>query len=222
MFRKLFKIPFILVKKIWIDNPSIIKSFWYCWITKGKRKRKNSIIFCNKTRIVINKRAVINIDDGVFILNKSWVRKEPFVSFLYMGKNSEMTICKTFTIYSGARIYINENSVLKLGSGYINNNLNLSCFEKIEIGEDVAISENVCIRDSDNHKILTKNVSHSTKPIKIGNHVWIGMNVLILKGVTIGDGAMIAAGSVVNRDVPAKCLAGGTPAHIIKENIEWE
>jgi acetyltransferase-like isoleucine patch superfamily enzyme len=139
-----------------------------------------------------------------------------------MGKNSEISVYKTFTIYSGARIYINENSILKLGSGYINNNLNLSCFEKIEIGENVAISENVCIRDSDNHKMLSKKDHSNTIPIKIGNHVWIGMNVTILKGVTVGDGAIIAAGSVVNKDIPAKCLAGGAPAQIIKDDVEWE
>jgi acetyltransferase-like isoleucine patch superfamily enzyme len=61
-----------------------------------------------------------------------------------------------------------------------------------------------------------------TKPVHIGNHVWIGMNVMILKGVTIGDGAIIAAGSVVNRDVPERCLAGGVPAKVIKENVQWE
>lgn len=222
MLRKLIKIQYNLIKRIWNDNPSVIKSFWYSCFTKGKRKKSNSIIFCNKSRIVINKTAIINIADGVFLFNKSWVRKEPFVSLLFMGKNSELSINKTFTIYSGARIYINENSILKLGSGYINNNLNLSCFESIEIGENVAISENVCIRDSDNHKILTKFDYYSTKPVKIGNHVWIGMNTTILKGVTIGDDAIIAAGSVVNKDIPAKCLAGGMPAKVIREDVEWE
>jgi acetyltransferase-like isoleucine patch superfamily enzyme len=222
MLRKFLKIQYCSIKKIWNDNPAVIKNFWYNYYAKGSRNKSNSIIFCNKTRIVINKTAAINISDGLFVFNKSWVRKEPFVSLLYMGKNSEISVNKTFTIYSGARIYINENSKFLLGSGYINNNLNLSCFEKIEIGENVAISENVCIRDSDNHKLLLRNGYSATQPVKIGNHVWIGMNVTILKGVTIADGAIIAAGSVVNRDIPTKCLAGGIPARIISENVEWE
>ena len=59
-------------------------------------------------------------------------------------------------------------------------------------------------------------------PIKIGNNVWIGSNVIILKGVTIGDGAVVAAGAVVTKNIPPKCLAGGVPAKILKENIVWQ
>ncbi len=83
------------------------------------------------------------------------------------------------------------------------------------------ISENVTIRDSDNHTIIREGYEVS-QPVKIGNHVWIGLGAIILKGVTIGDGAVIAAGAVVTRDVPPKALAGGVPAKVIKENIEWK
>jgi acetyltransferase-like isoleucine patch superfamily enzyme len=118
-------------------------------------------------------------------------------------------------------VYVNRNAILSLGSGYINHNLNLSCFNKIEIGEGVAISENVTIRDSDNHEIIGAN-KPMTQPVIIGNHVWIGMNVTILKGVIIGDGAIIAAGSVVNKNVPSKTLVGGVPAIGIKNNVVWK
>lgn len=50
----------------------------------------------------------------------------------------------------------------------------------------------------------------------------IGLNVTILKGVTIGDGAVVAAGAVVTKDAPARCLAAGQPARIIRENVDWE
>lgn len=55
-----------------------------------------------------------------------------------------------------------------------------------------------------------------TKPIIIGNHVLIGTQCMILKGVTIGDRSIIAAGSVVTKDIPSDCIAGGNPAKIIK------
>jgi acetyltransferase-like isoleucine patch superfamily enzyme len=84
----------------------------------------------------------------------------------------------------------------------------------------VVISEGVSIRDSDNHRIVSS-VGKSTAPIEIGNNVWIGMNVSILKGVKIGDGSVIAAGAVVTSDVPSNSLAGGVPAKVIKSDIEW-
>lgn len=96
----------------------------------------------------------------------------------------------------------------------------MACFERIEIGYGVAIAGNVVIRDSDNHCILDQ--SHiMSQPIKIGNHVWIGMNAIILKGVVIGDRAIIAAGSVVTRHVPEKSLVAGVSAKVIKRNVEW-
>ena len=114
-----------------------------------------------------------------------------------------------------------ENAVLNLGSGYINYNLKIRCNSEISIGENVAFSENLIIWDSDAHEILG-NENGKTQPVKIGDHVWIGTNVTILKGVTIGDGAVIAAGSVVSRNIPARSLAGGVPAKVIKENVEWK
>lgn len=55
------------------------------------------------------------------------------------------------------------------------------------------------------------------KPIRIGNNVWIGANVCVLPGVTIGDNTVIAAGSVVNRDIPAGVLAAGNPCRVVRE-----
>lgn len=55
----------------------------------------------------------------------------------------------------------------------------------------------------------------------IGNNVWIGARVTILKGVHIGDGAVIAAGTIVNKDVPARSLVAGNPMHLICDNVEW-
>lgn len=174
---------------------------------------KNAEIELARTsKITIGKR---------FQFNKKWTKNDPFPSILAMRENSKLIVKGNFRIFSGSRIYVNKGASLILGNGYINNNLNLSCFERIEIGNHVAISENVCIRDSDNHIILSSK-DKNTQPIKIGNNVWIGMNVTILKGVTIGDGCVIAAGTIVNKDIPNKCLAGGVPVKILKQNVAWK
>lgn len=175
----------------------------------------------NKSSLQISSCSTIKIKKGKFVFNASWILQDPFPSLLSVSKNATLIVHDTFYIYSGSKVYINNNAKLELGSGYINSNLNLSCFESIVIGRNVAISENVTIRDSDNHTILPQN-KPITLPISIGDNVWIGMNVTILKGVTIGEGAIIAAGAVVNRDIPAKCLAAGVPAKVIKKNINWK
>lgn len=60
-----------------------------------------------------------------------------------------------------------------------------------------------------------------TLPISIGDHVWIGARSTILKGVSIGDGAVVAAGSLVTRDVPPGALVGGSPARMVRPKVEW-
>ncbi len=168
-----------------------------------------------------NGASIIIKEGKKFELNCSWLKNDPDHTVLVLREDARLEIRDNFKIFSGGRIFVNKNASLKLGSGYINNKITLHCFQKIEIGEDVAIGENVTIRDSDSHIITSNPNAAMTLPITIGNHVWIGMNVIILKGVTIGDGAIIAAGSVVTRDVPNKSMAAGVPARIIKQNVGW-
>lgn len=81
----------------------------------------------------------------------------------------------------------------------------------------------VRIRDSDSHYLAYPGYEKKEKaPIIIEDHVWIGLGVTILKGVTIGEGCVIAAGSVVTKSFPPRCLIGGNPARIIRENISWK
>ena len=167
----------------------------------------------------------------VLNFNKQWdderILRNKEVGSLYVAKDASLK-AGAFTIFTGANIVVNPGANLSLGSGYMNNDCEIVCFDSITIGEDVAISKRAVIRDSDNHSVKYLNAEGSsgesvkTAPVHIGNHVWIGMNVTILKGVTIGDGAIIAAGSVVNKDIPANCMAAGVPAKVIKTDVTWE
>ena len=97
----------------------------------------------------------------------------------------------------------------------------MTCYNKIEIGHGVAISEHVTFWDSDAYHILDSKHIKSA-PIKIGDKVWIGLKATILKGVTVGEGSIIAAGAVVAKDIPPYSLAAGVPARVIKTNVRWE
>jgi maltose O-acetyltransferase len=90
---------------------------------------------------------------------------------------------------------------------------------EIIIGNDVQIGPKTVIWGRDhgiNEGELIRKQPHNKSPIKVGNDVWIGANATILKGVSIGDGAVIGAGSVVTIDVPKCAIVAGNPAKVIK------
>lgn len=158
---------------------------------------------------------------GRFRLNTNCFCENGRSTLLRMDSDSELSVKGNFDVFYGGDIICFSGSRLVIGSGFCNSNLILRCTEKIIIGEDVAISHNVTIMDSDAHEIL--HGKHAkTQPVQIGNHVWIGSGAKILKGVKIGDGAVIGAGAVVSRNIPEKCMVAGVPAEIIKKNIEWK
>lgn len=173
-----------------------------------------------KSSIKINSSAKVNIKGKVFI-NKDHDNNPKNYKHCYfkIGNNSSFTVKDKLKLRPGVRFEIEDGANLVIDECTINYDTKIYCFNNIEIGKNVIISENCIIRDSDNHKINDKEVS---KPITIGNNVWIGMNCIILKGVKIGNGAVIAAGSIVTKDIPANSLVGGNPAKIIKTNISWK
>jgi len=128
------------------------------------------------------------------------------------------------SLHKGVCVVICDEGIVSIGGNtYINESSRIHCRDRITIGNNCAIAWGVQILDSDEHILFENGVqtkkSHS--PILIGNHVWIGCNTIILKGVHIGDGAIIAAGSVVTKDVPNNVLAAGVPTKIIKNNVCW-
>jgi acetyltransferase-like isoleucine patch superfamily enzyme len=141
-------------------------------------------------------------------------------SMLKIMEGGVFKFSKNLDIHTGAYVSVDKNANLEIKGGYINNDVRIYCFTSIKIGENVAIAEDVIIRDSDNHPVNNGHENIS-KPIVIGDKVWIGMRATILKGVTIGDGAIIAAGSVVTKDVAPGTLVGGVPAKLIKKDVIW-
>lgn len=176
-----------------------------------------SLINLAKTaRIILPEKAYLNINE----INIK--RRRVIPCTLWMGENAQIE-SRGFTMYEGARIVVLNGGSLILGkSSYMNQSL-IQCASSIIIGDDCAIAGDVLIQDTDFHPVLDEhgNEKPVSKPIVIGNKVWICAKATILKGVTIGDGAIVAAGAVVTKSVPPHSLVAGNPAKVIRENVAW-
>lgn len=152
-------------------------------------------------------------------------------SFLNFHPSSKVTLGENFICASGGidnsvqtKIVVGENAELSIGKYSGVTNACIHCYKKISIGDHVNIGAGTMIFDTDFHSTRWKDrISRKTDtcnkkvaPVKIGNLVFVGTRSIICKGVTIGDKSIVAAGSVVVKDIPAGEIWGGNPARFIK------
>lgn len=201
----------------------ILKTLFYSYFLKINSNGK-FYIFQNSI-VKINKNSIFDLKHGTLCLNKAHTKGKTRKnkSELILCDKSNLIIENNFDMYQGASIFVGEGATLKLkGHSYINTNSIINCFNYIEIGTHTYISDNVSIQDCDNHYISHNGIEKpNSAPIIIGDNVWIAKNAIILKGIRIGNGAIIAAGSVVTKDVVEKTLVAGNPAKPIKQNVKW-
>jgi acetyltransferase-like isoleucine patch superfamily enzyme len=195
-------------KMLKVNRFNLKKSSWLNFRIYRNVKLTLNSNFNIKVKGVFN----FGIDKGSFPRNKN--------SAIRIGDNASLIVNGKFDFLSGCNLNISDNAILILGSGYVNHDSKIYCKKRIEIGYNTIIAEEVKIMDSDSHQL--EEASIVTEPIKIGNNVWIGLGAIILKGVKIDDGSVIAAHSVVTKSIPKNCLAAGNPAKIIKHNINWK
>ncbi|MDI6802823.1 MAG: acyltransferase [Bacteroidota bacterium] len=139
----------------------------------------------------------------------------PFPKIINEGGKIFADNCQFFP---GVRLEVGKDACIKIGKGtYLNRNTVIVSQKQVEIGNNCKISWDVVIMDSDLHP-LPGNTKIISKPVVIMDNVWIGCRVIILKGVTIGSGAIIAAGAVVTKDIPANSIAAGVPAQVLSFN----
>ena len=114
-------------------------------------------------------------------------------------------------------LYADFGKNISVGEGvFINACCHFQDHGGVTLGDGCQIGHNVVFATL-NHELLPerRNVTHPA-PIVLGKKVWVGSNATILQGVTIGDNAVVAAGAVVTKDVPANTIVGGVPARVIK------
>lgn len=140
------------------------------------------------------------------------MNKKPLIA----GYLNKINVGDNCTFHEGVRIVVNKEGSLKIGNRtLISSNVNInSGVGNIKIGSNTMIAANTYIINSDHDvfdALSVRDSGHITKDIKIGNNVWIGANCTILKGVNIGEGAIIGAGSIITKDVKPYSINYGSP-----------
>jgi acetyltransferase-like isoleucine patch superfamily enzyme len=206
---------FIQVLLAWMPTPIgiMMRYFFYKLIFQKESARpviENSVEFLYAKNIKFGKNSYVD----------SGCRLHASIAEIEIGDNSRIMrnayLCSYVSnarsgegIYIGNKSWIGINSVLSSGQG------------GIFIGNNVLISPNVTIvtgnHDFRDIAATTAEQEYSGSPIHIHDDVWVGASAVILGGVTIGKHAVIAAGSVVTKDIPAYTMVGGVPAKLIKK-----
>lgn len=136
--------------------------------------------------------------------------KEAVARILGKEVPDSVRIRQPFYMDFGKNIQFGENV-------FVNASVHMQDQGGIYIGDNTLIGHQVVFATLDHDLMRTKRNNLYPAPIVLESDVWIGSNAVILKGVTIGEGAIVAAGSVVTKDVPANVVVGGNPAQVIKE-----
>jgi len=198
IFKQALDTPWKVANEIWrwLEWPWIRLLFFNTGISLGNGWRIHG-------KPIIQKHRQSEIKFGDRINLRSSVRSNP------LRPNHPVILCTW-----------QANAVLEIGDDFGMTGGSIVAAEKITIGNRVVVGANTTLMDTDFHPLDPK-LRHSlpkaavTAPIIIEDDVFIGMNCLILKGVRIGQGAVISAASVVTRDVPPGSIAAGNPAKVI-------
>lgn len=180
---------------------------------------KMPILNYPNTIVQIDKGGILEVRKNLLI-GKPQVKGSRIETRLKIESGAKMIVRDSFEMLAGSYVVVVSGGKLIINSGFINENVQIICKGTIEIGKGCAIGRDVVIRSFDGHTI-EQDGYEIAQPIKIGDDVWIGQRAQILKGVTIGDGAIIAAGAIVTHDIPANTLVAGIPAKIIKTSVKW-
>lgn len=168
-----------------------------------------------RTRIDIRGSSEVVLQEDVRLRN---------AELLVRGDANSLVIDKSSSFSGRIELY-GDGNIVRIGEGTSIRGALLVAHngKKIEIGSECLFSHDVELRTTDSHKIFDENGMRINEDgdISVGENVWLGVGVLILKGVKIGEGCVVGARSVVTSDLAMRTLAVGSPARAVRTKIVW-
>jgi len=160
----------------------------------------------------------VSLGNGCCFFGIPFFRRHPRSS-IAIGDNCEFLSSHTSNLIGINRPCIistlAEGAVIEIGANCGFSGTVIGCATRIVFGDNVRCGANALITDSDWHTNDPRTGPNA--PVFIGNNVWLGVNITVLKGVTIGDNTLVAAGSVVTKSLPPNVMAGGVPAKPLRQ-----
>jgi acetyltransferase-like isoleucine patch superfamily enzyme len=156
----------------------------------------------------------------------------------FIGRDVKVEVGPFAHVYLDRWSWVGNRTKLRAHGGFIRigsksvlgEEITFSTYEEISIGRECVIADRVMFIDFDHivadvETAIRKQGLYS-KPVRVGNNVWIGYGAAILRGVTVGDGAVIGTNAVVTKDVPPNAIVGGSPARVLRmrdepQNLTW-
>lgn len=189
-------------------------------VKQGNKVKLNNA-FIKRCKIkVIGKGNIVEIEPGLTRLTNCSITVLGSYCKIKIGSKSNLNYCNLYIEDDNGSIIIKKH-VTTTGR------TELAVIEgkNITIGDDCLFSSDISFRVGDSHSILDKDSGKRVNPSKditIGEHVWIGHSVKVLKGAVVGNNSVIGTGSIVTgKEFPPNSIISGIPAKVIKENIDW-
>lgn len=184
-----------------------------------------------KNNVIINKGVLLNVRyDIVGNNNFVEIQKGAVLSDMTIrirGDNHKLMIGENCFYKSGSVWFEDNHCQIEIGQNTSIESAHLAVTEpnkKITIGHECMLSGGIVFRTGDSHSIIdnvTKKRINYAQDIVVGNHVWIGSNSTVLKGVNIEHNSVIGTNSIVTKSIPSHSIAAGIPAKVIKRDIDW-